>query len=59
MTRSGKRTFNFEICRYSNPSFSKTTALNSSINVWIDFDIVLNASEVEQALIASFRMEFI
>ena len=56
--RKGKNAFSFEISRTSNSSFSETTVLDSSIKVWIDVDIVLKGSWMEQSLILSLRMEY-
>ena len=58
LTKNGRSAIGTDISWFSNASFSKTTALISSIDVWIDSVLLIDDSLEEQSLILFLRSEF-
>ena len=52
-----KSVFSVDISKFSNSSFSKTTALNSSVKFIIDGVILLEDTQMEKALILFSKLE--
>ena len=57
VTKNGKSANIIEIFPSSNWSFSKTTELKSSIEIWIDDAFFLDDSEMERSATVSLRPE--